>query len=107
VPPRLSARWSAEHDRVAAPGVESPALLLAPNKQLDPGATWHSRQSREPSGPRSHLPEMDEAFRALLSEGRKFPTRKAAHRAVLERLAVAPGARGWSYNTFIRLKSRN
>jgi hypothetical protein len=58
-------------------------------------------------GPRSHMREMALALSALRAEGRRFPTKKAAHRAVLERLGVSETPRGWSYNTFTRLKLQN
>jgi hypothetical protein len=47
---------------------------------------------------------MEEALRALLNEGGTFPTKKAAYRAVVERLKVPPDTRGWSYKTFAHLK---
>jgi hypothetical protein len=58
-------------------------------------------------GSRSHMREMAVALSALLAEGRRFPTKKAAHRTVLERLGISETARGWSCNTFTRLKLQN
>jgi chromosomal replication initiation ATPase DnaA len=104
---RLFAAWRAEDKRVRAVAIVSPPLVPWVDKfELGVSAVRHySRQSgSRRTGPRSHLPEMEMALRTLIGEGRKFRTKKAAHRAVLERLKVSDTARGWSYETFARLK---
>jgi hypothetical protein len=46
---------------------------------------------------------MKATLRVLHEEGRRFSSKKAAYRAVIERLKVPDTARGWSYSTFARL----
>jgi chromosomal replication initiation ATPase DnaA len=105
---RLLAAWQVEDERVGALVIVSPPLVMSPRDKyeaLDSLMVPYSQQSASGrTGPRSHLPEMEEALHTLLNEGRKFLTKKAAYRAVLERLAISGAARGWSYKTFSRLK---
>jgi hypothetical protein len=69
--------------------------------QFDPHTLDEARTKR---GPRSSQPEMVTAIYALRAEGRRFSSKKAEWRAVLKRLSVPEGARGWSYVVFSRIK---
>jgi chromosomal replication initiation ATPase DnaA len=104
----LFAAWRAEDERVRAFAIVSPPLVLSRRDKYEVQGLLAARYSQQSgsrrTGPRSHLPEMEEALRMLLNEGRKFRTKKAAYRAVLERLKVSAATRGWSYATFARLK---
>lgn len=57
---------------------------------------WLEKRSRGATaapvrrGPKSRAAEMCEAYKALRAEGHDFPSKKAAHRAVLKRLGVGP-----------------
>jgi hypothetical protein len=53
-------------------------------------------------GPKSEAFLMVTTLRSLLDEGQSFPTKKAAHQAVLRRLGGGTESkRGFSYNTFV------
>jgi chromosomal replication initiation ATPase DnaA len=104
----LFAAWRAEDERINELTILSPPLVRDKSWPLDLSIESlklpMARYSHQRPGPRSHRPEMEDALRALLNEGQKFGSKKAAYRAVLERLKVSADARGWSYATFARLE---
>jgi hypothetical protein len=81
-----------------------PLMSWTQGVRLDPQRfdEWLKKKSGGFPGPKTKGGEMSQAYERLTQKGENFPSRKAAHRAVLNELGIKGTERGYGIDSFRR-----